>query len=85
MQSAWMRTRRRSKRLVRPLERAEVETGLPKTIRLDNGPEFVSYELDGAVTLPREERERSTPCGFQAAATASRHVVIAAARSTRCD
>ena len=37
----------------------------------------------GAVTLPYEERERSTLTAFQAAATASRHVVIAAARNTR--
>jgi hypothetical protein len=37
----------------------------------------------GVVTLPWEKRERSTPSHFQAATTASRHVVIAAARSTR--
>jgi putative transposase len=32
--------------MVATLERAKVETGLPKTIRLDNGPELVSKELD---------------------------------------
>ena len=32
--------------VVATLERAKVETGLPKTIHLDNGPEFVSKELD---------------------------------------
>jgi hypothetical protein len=48
-------------------------------------PEFLNSALNGAVTLPCEERKRSTPADFQAAATASRHVVIDAARSTRCD
>jgi len=32
--------------VVATLERAAVETGLPKTIRVDNGPEFVSKDLD---------------------------------------
>ena len=32
--------------VVATLERAAIELGLPKTIRLDNGPEFVSKELD---------------------------------------
>jgi putative transposase len=31
---------------VATLERAAIETSLPKTIRVDNGPEFVSKELD---------------------------------------
>ena len=40
----------------------------------------------GIVTLPREERERTIRgTDFHAAATTSRHVLIAAARSTRCD
>ena len=40
----------------------------------------------GVVTLPREERERTIRgTDFHAAATTSRHVLIAAARSTRCD
>jgi hypothetical protein len=40
----------------------------------------------GIVTLPREERERTIAgADLQAAATTSRHVRIAAARSTRCD
>ena len=46
----------------------------------------------GVVTLAREERERTTQYGvserrntdFQAAATTSRHVLIAAVRSVRC-
>jgi gluconate 5-dehydrogenase len=42
--------------------------------------------LVGIVTLAREERERTIRgADFHAAATTSRHVVIAAARSTRCD
>ena len=32
--------------VVATLERAAIETCLPKTIRVDNGPEFVSKELD---------------------------------------
>ena len=41
---------------------------------------------DGIVTLPREERERTIRgADFHAAATTSRHVLIAAARKTRCD
>jgi len=32
--------------VVETLERATAQTGSPKTIRLDNGPEFVSKELD---------------------------------------
>ena len=32
--------------VVATLERAAAEVGLPKTIRVDNGPEFVSKELD---------------------------------------
>ena len=40
----------------------------------------------GIVTLARDEHERTIRgTDFQAAATTSRHVVIAAARSTRCD
>jgi hypothetical protein len=40
----------------------------------------------GIVTLAREERERTIrDTDFHAGATTSRHVVIAAARSTRCD
>jgi hypothetical protein len=45
----------------------------PEVIRL------VVMMYVGTVTLPCEERETD----FQAAATASRHVLIAAARSTR--
>jgi hypothetical protein len=38
------------------------------------------------ITLAREERERTIRgTDFHAAATTSRHVFIAAARSTRCD
>ena len=36
----------RSADVAATLERAAVETGLPKTIRLDNGPEFVGKDLD---------------------------------------
>jgi putative transposase len=36
----------RSADVVATLERAAVETGLPKTIRVDNGPEFVGEDLD---------------------------------------
>jgi transposase InsO family protein len=32
--------------VLRALERAATETSLPKTIRLDNGPEFVGKDLD---------------------------------------
>ena len=40
----------------------------------------------GIVTLPREERERTiSGPHFHAAATTSRHVLIAAVRSARCD
>src|ERR1700722_12939854 len=40
----------------------------------------------GIVTLAREERERTIRgTDFHAAATISRHVVVAVARSTRCD
>src|ERR1700722_262247 len=40
----------------------------------------------GIVTLAREERERTIRgADFHAAATTSRHVLIAAARKTRCD
>jgi hypothetical protein len=38
----------------------------------------------GAVTLLKEEREKSALAYFQAAATAARHVSIAAARKARC-
>jgi len=36
----------RSADVVATLERAAVETGLPKTIPLDNGPEFVGKDID---------------------------------------
>ncbi|HEY1886776.1 MAG TPA: hypothetical protein VGG86_12105 [Roseiarcus sp.] len=44
-------------------------------------------DVDGIVTLPGEERERTTMgvTDLHAAETTSRHVLIAAARSTRCD
>jgi len=32
--------------VVETLERVSAEIGCPKTIRLDNGPEFISKELD---------------------------------------
>ena len=32
--------------VVATFERAAAEVGLPKTLRVDNGPEFVSKELD---------------------------------------
>jgi chitodextrinase len=45
-----------------------------------------AVSLAGIVTLAREERERTIRgADFHAAATTSRHVVIVAARSTRCD
>ena len=44
------------------------------------------YAPDGIVTLSCEERERTMRgTDFHAAATTSRRVLIAAARSTRCD
>jgi len=33
-------------RVIRVLERLEITRGLPKMIRVDNGPEFISYKLD---------------------------------------
>jgi len=46
----------------------------------------VGNPRQGIVTLPREECERTIRgTDFHAAATTSRHVLIAAARSTRCD
>ena len=58
----------------------------------------MAYPASAPHPLPREARQRALShcCSksargelrltdFQAAATASRHVVIAAARSTRCD
>ena len=41
-----MRQSYRGADVVATLERAAAEVGLPKTIRVDNGPEFVSKELD---------------------------------------
>ena len=35
-----------SGRVIRVLERVQQERGLPKMIRVDNGPEFISIELD---------------------------------------
>ena len=35
--------------VVATLERVAIELGLPKTIRLDNGPEFVSNDLHAAL------------------------------------
>jgi hypothetical protein len=50
------------------------------------GPWSVSDDKGIIVTLVREERERTIRgTDFHAAATTSRHVHIAAARSTRCD
>ena len=47
---------------------------------------FGSSAAASIVTLSCEERERTIKgADFQAAATTSRHVLIAAARSTRCD
>jgi LysR family hca operon transcriptional activator len=66
-------------------------------IKLDHGVDNMAMAISlvastrglalmGIVTLPREERERTLRgTDFQAAATTSRHVLIAAARSTRCD
>jgi hypothetical protein len=52
----------------------------------DVSPYFTIIKPSGIVTLAREERERTIRgTDFHAAATTSRHVVIAAARSTRCD
>jgi hypothetical protein len=51
---------------------------------VDSSHSLRENSWDGIVTLPREERER-TGADFQAAATTSRHVLIAAARNTRCD
>jgi NAD(P)-dependent dehydrogenase (short-subunit alcohol dehydrogenase family) len=52
--------------------------------RLDR--DGIAVDILGIVTLAREERERTIKgADFHAAATTSRHVVIAAARSTRCD
>jgi hypothetical protein len=46
----------------------------------------LASDRDGIVTLAREERERTIRgTDFHAATTISRHVVVAAARSTRCD
>jgi hypothetical protein len=56
---------------------------LPKTVFAGR-----VYPSAGIVTLPRDERERIIDykgTGFHAAATTSHHVLIAAARSTRCD
>ncbi len=33
-------------RLIRVLERLKEDRGLPSMIRVDNGPEFISYKLD---------------------------------------
>ena len=51
-----------------------------------HGVTDIQTSSQGIVTLPREERERTIRgTDFHAAATTSRHVLIAAARSTRCD
>ena len=38
-----------SMRVTRVLERIRVERGYPDSIRVDNGPEFVTVELTGAL------------------------------------
>jgi hypothetical protein len=56
------------------------------SLRANSELAFENKERAGIVTLAREERERTMRgADFHAAATTSRHVVIAAARSTRCD
>jgi putative transposase len=55
--------------VVATLEKAVHEVGLPKTIRVDNGPEFVSRDLDvwayvGGVTLDFSRPGKPTDNAF---------------------
>ena len=69
-----------SKFVLEALREIDPNAMLPPVTGLRIGTPF-----DGIVTLAREERERTIRCtDFHAAATTSRHVLIAAARSTPC-
>jgi hypothetical protein len=76
----------RVSRVIPPFEWPAFEADVEAILKLKRERDAIILAHNGIVTLAREERERTIRgTDFHAAATTSRHVVIAAARSTRCD